>query len=70
MTPHQRVDEISNPIAIRGTHIEHGLDFSAIHEAHRRSRRRKDEVRKEGAGEVAPLRNGPLPLLPPPALGS
>ncbi len=24
----------------------------------------------EGAGEVAPLRNGPGPLLPPPALGS
>jgi hypothetical protein len=47
------VDEITNPIAIRGTGIEHGLNFRAIHEAHGRAGGVQDEVVKQIAGELA-----------------
>ena len=53
MTPHECVNEFSNPIAIRSTRIEHGLDFRAICEAHGRAGGVEDEVVKEVAGELA-----------------
>jgi hypothetical protein len=52
LTPHQHVDEITNPIAIRNTGIEHGLHFLAICESHGHSSGVQDEVMKEVAGEL------------------
>jgi hypothetical protein len=47
------VDQISNPIAVRGTRIEHALNLSAICEAHGCAGGVQDEVVKEVAGELA-----------------